>query len=167
MKESFSAPASVGSDFAIRRITDARDLDTIAAWMQQWWGDREGYAPEAVRASMARGLNADRLPQTFGLYHRVRLIGMYQFTMEDLFVRPDLYPWLANVWIEPAYRGRGLGRLLLGTVPANARAAGLSELYLFTEHTGLYEKLGWTFLEPVDTFLEPRLQNLYRLTVEE
>ena len=50
----------------------------------------------------------------------------------------------------------------------NARAAGLTELYLYTTHAGLYEKFGWTFLEEVDTFREesPK-ERLYRLSLSE
>ena len=60
--------------------------------------------------------------------------------------------------------GRGICAALLRTVPENARAAGLCELYLYTVHAGLYEKFGWTFLEQVDTFRpDSPKQRLYRL----
>jgi len=41
---------------------------------------------------MAHSLNEVRLPQTFGLFDGERLIGMYQFTLSDMFHRPDVYP---------------------------------------------------------------------------
>ena len=83
--------------------------------------------------------------------------------MEDLFSRPDIYPWLANVYIDKAYRAYGYGRVLLNSVKKTAEKAGLKELYLFTTHEGLYEKFGWDFIQEIDTFLEPRTQRLYRL----
>lgn len=101
---------------------------------------------------------------TFGLYLQGKLIGMYQFTNSDLFVRPDVYPWLANVWLDPAYRGRGYGRRMLATVEEHAKTyLRAPELYLFTQHTGLYEKFGWRFAGEIDTHLAPRMQRLYRL----
>jgi len=89
-------------------------------------------------------------------------VGMYQFTNGDLFPRPDLYPWLANLYIDPACRGAGLGRFLIESVRRHATNAGLKELYLFTTHSGLYEKFGWTLVQEIDTFLEPRIQRLYK-----
>ena len=93
-------------DLAVLRITDEADIEKITDWMYAWWGVREGYTREAVRESMRHSLHDDRLPQTFGLYRNGTLIGMYQFTAGDLFVRPDIYPWLANVYLDAAYRGR-------------------------------------------------------------
>lgn len=149
----------------VRRITDDADLDLMTRWMYEWWGTAEGFTQEAVRACMARSLQTERLPQTFGLYLQGELIGMYQFTMSDLFVRPDVYPWLANVYIAPAHRGAGYGRILLGSVRENAAALGLPELFLFTAHQGLYERYGWAFIGMTDTHLTPRQQRLYRLRI--
>ena len=150
----------------IKRITDAADIETLTGRMYAWWGEREGYTREAVRESMLHSLNTDRLPMTFGMYLNGRLIGSYQFTMNDLFVRPDLYPWLANVFLDPAYRKRGFGRRMLETVRENAEAYLYApELYLFTTHIGLYEKFGWQFVQEIDTHLAPRMQRLYRLAL--
>lgn len=132
-------------------------------WMYAWWGQAEGYSYEAVRTSMAYSLQEQCLPQTYGLFEGDKLIGMYQFTNGDLFPRPDLYPWLANLYIEKSYRGTGVGRFLIESVRDCAAKAGLKELYLFTTHNGLYEKFGWTFVQEIDTFLEPRMQRLYKI----
>ena len=112
---------------------------------------------------MFHSLQEKRLPQTYGLFLDETLIGMCQFTMGDLFSRPDIYPWLANVYIDKVYRSCGYGRFLLNSVRKTAEKAGLKELYLFTTHEGLYEKFGWDFIQEIDTFLEPRTQCLYRL----
>ena len=151
----------------VRKITEKKDLDLMTDWMYGWWGKTEGYRYDAVYACMLHSLQETRLPQTYGLFFNDRLIGMCQFTMEDLFVRSEIYPWLANVYIEKDYRGSGLGRFLLNSVKESAAAAGLEELYLFTVHNGFYEKFGWTFVQEIDTFLEPRIQRLYRLETSE
>ena len=151
-------------ELQVRKITDNAELDKITGWMYRWWGEREGYAYEAVYSYMAHSLNAHRLPQTYGLYLEGRLIGMYQFTYEDLFARPDIYPWLANVYIAPEHRGAGYGGYLLSTVKENgAKNLREGELFLFTSHKGLYEKFGWEYAGEIDTFLEPKKQRLYRL----
>lgn len=151
-------------ELQMRKITDDSQLDKITGWMYGWWGEKEGYAYEAVHSYMVHSLNDRRLPQTYGLYLGDELIGMYQFTYEDLFARPDIYPWLANVYIEPGHRNKGYGGYMLRSVKENA-AANLreSELFLFTAHEGLYEKYGWEYAGEIDAFLEPNKQRLYRL----
>lgn len=151
--------------FSVRKITDDAHLDKMTDWMYEWWGRAEGYCYEAVRTYMAYSLQDQRLPQTYGLFRDGELIGMYQLTNGDLFPRPDLYPWLANVYIEKNCRAEGCGRFLLESVREHAAKAGLKELYLYTTHHGLYERFGWTFVQEVDTFLETRVQRLYKLEI--
>ena len=154
-------------ELRIAKITDDSQLEKITGWMYGWWGEAEGYAYDAVRSYMAHSLNDVRLPQTYGLYLGEELIGMYQFTYGDLFARPDIYPWLANVYVDKAYRNKGYGGYLLGSVRENARKnLRESELYLFTVHQGLYEKYGWEQTGETDTFLEPHRQRLYRLALD-
>lgn len=153
-------------ELTVKKITDTAFLGLITDWMYSWWGEEEGYSREAVRVCMAHSLNENGLPQTFGLFSDEELIGMFQFTYSDLFVRPDIYPWLANVYIDPRFRGRGHGRKLLLSVPDRALAAGLDELNLFTETKGLYEKFGWRFMGEFDSFLKPRMRRLYKLELK-
>ena len=145
-------------------------FEAVYDWNYRWWGNRDGISPQEVRCTLIHSLNrGDRLPQTFVAVENGRALGMYQLSMiDDLYCRPDLYPWLIDVYVAEPFRGRGVGRALLETVPMNARAAGLTELYLYTTHAGLYEKFGWTFLEEVDTFREesPK-ERLYRLSLSE
>ena len=145
-------------------------FEAVYDWNYRWWGKRDGISPQEVRCTLIHSLNrGDRLPQTFVAVEDERALGMYQLSMiDDLYCRPDLYPWLIDVYVAEPFRGRGVGRALLETVPMNARAAGLTELYLYTTHAGLYEKFGWTFLEEVDTFREesPK-ERLYRLSLSE
>ena len=152
-------------ELTVRRITDAADLDKMTAWMYEWWGRADRRPAEAVRAFMAHSLQAVRLPATYGLYRDGCLVGMYQFTLEDLFVRPDIYPWLANVYIDPAERGKGCGRALLESVKRCAAEAGLKEIFLYTHHANLYDKFGWEYLGEIDTGTEPRIQHLYRMEI--
>lgn len=141
-------------------------VETMTEWMYGWWGEREGYTREAVRPYVQNSCQP-RLPCTFGLFADGQLLGMYQLRLEDLFVRPDLYPWLANVYLEPSARGRGLGGLMLSSVRDYAqRLSNFPQLYLYTAHQGLYEKHGWSFAGEIDTHLpQRRIQWLYRLSL--
>ena len=93
---------------------------------------------------------------------------MYQITMsDDLVSRPDIYPWLVNVYVDEKYREKKLCRKLMNTVKENAKKVNLTELYLYTKHIGLYEKLDWEFVEEVNNFKsDSPIERLYRLDIQ-
>jgi len=156
----------------VRKILTTDDdikeiLEIITFWMYNWWGKREAYDFNAVKSYVSHSFQDKRLPQTYGLFLDKKIIGMYQLTHEDLFARPDIYPWLANVYIAEEYRKKGYGKILLETIKTNAQAnLFYEELFLYTTHVGLYEKYGWEFVYMIDTFQqEDNMQRLYRLSL--
>lgn len=153
-----------------RQITqiDNDNLEIMANWMYEWWGKEEGYTYDGVKCYMGHSFQKDRLPKTYGLFHNGRIVGMFQFTYEDLEVRPDIYPWLANLYVDEKYRNKGIARILLQKVKEIAKSStNFNELYLFTKHIGLYEKFGWEYISELDTHIKtPRIQRLYRLTLK-
>lgn len=152
----------------IIRLTDPNSpyFAAVYDWNYRWWAVRDGISPEETRVTLAHSLCVGtRLPQTFVAAEDGKAVGMYQLSMiDDLYSRPDLYPWLIDVYVAPEARGRGVCAAMLATVPQNARAAGLNELYLYTAHVGLYERFGWRFVETVQTFRpDSPTERLYRL----
>lgn len=147
---------------------DYNTLNIITEWMYNWWGKKDGLTFEEVKCFMEHSLQEDRLPQTYGIFVENEIAGIYQFAYEDLSIRPDIYPWLANVYIEEKYRGRGLGRKMIETVKKNAKdKLSFSEIYLYTKYKGLYEKFGWEYVSEFDTYRkEPRIQGLYKLELK-
>lgn len=154
------------SEFEILQITDKASpyLSPICAWMMGWWGQQEGFSMEKMYAYIQHSLCEDRIPQTFLLLYQQIPVGMYQFSMADIDVRPDIYPWLINIYIDKAYRGQGLLNVLMASAREKALNLGLKRLYLFTKHTSLYERYGWVLVEEFETFLKARdIQRLYCL----
>lgn len=145
--------------------TDEKTLEKMTSWMYEWWGKDEDFSPDAVACYLKHGMQENRLPQTYGIFLGQDIIGMYQFLYDDLTVRPDIYPWLANVYVEEKYRGIGFGKILMENIKRTAQEdIDFDEIYLYTEHFGLYEKFGWEFVSEIDTFLDgKRIQRLYRL----
>lgn len=143
-------------------------FEKICEWNYHWWGIRDGKNYEEVRCNLEHSLNTVRLPQTFVALIDDEPAGMYQLSMcEDLHSRPDLYPWLINVYVEERFRGKNVCRAMMNTVNENAKKANLHELYLYTKHIGLYEKFGWQFVEEVKTFREDSpVERLYRLEIK-
>ena len=142
-------------------------FEKLVSWNYEWWGKKTGKSIDAVRCYMAHSVNAEKLPQTFVAIDNGEAVGMYQLSMnDDLFGRPDVYPWLINVYVDEAHRGKQICRILMETVLENAKKTGIETLYLYTSHVGLYEKFGWEFLEFVDTFeTGAEKERLYRLAI--
>jgi len=69
----------------------------------------------------------------------------------DLDERPDLTPWLADVFVEPSARGRGhASRRLISAVEQEARAASIPTLWLYTiAAERIYARAGWQTVETV------------------
>ncbi len=151
----------------IVRLTDKNSpvFEKVVLWNYNWWGSPSGKSLDEVRCTLEHSLMTERLPQTFVAIENGEALGMYQLSMhDDLAGRPDIYPWLINVYVDEKFRGRGVCAEMMKTVEENARKAKLSELYLYTKHIGLYEKYGWEFIEYVKTFDEASpIERLYKL----
>lgn len=151
----------------IKKITEINEdnLNKITGWMYEWWGKDEMHTLEEVKKFIKHSLQGNGLPQTYGAFINSEIIGMYQFSYADLFVRPDIYPWLANVYVDKKYRNTGICRKLMESVKENAHNNIKSnELWLYTKHVNLYEKFGWKYISDIDTYnKEQRIQRLYKL----
>jgi GNAT superfamily N-acetyltransferase len=60
----------------------------------------------------------------------------------------DVSPWLAGLFVVPAYRRKGAGAVLVRAIEDQARRRGFARLYLYTTAvSGFYAKLGWAMLD--------------------
>ena len=97
-------------------------------------------------------LRDDRFHERYGARSRVllltegeRLLAFCTYAERDEIADPSLTPWAGFVYTFPEARGkRRMGKLLEHAYRL-AKADGHSYLYLSTDHTGLYEKYGFTF----------------------
>lgn len=126
-------------------------LNLTTEWMFNWWGIEGKYSYNDVFTYMTNSFNESKLPQTYLLFLGDTIIGMYQFTYRDLFIRPDIYPWVANLYIDKRYRGQGYGRILIESVKNQARNnTDFDKLFLYSNHDNLYERFGWKCIDIVD-----------------
>lgn len=125
-----------------------RRLDAVAQcarWAFETWGSCRVDGPEAAAALWRRELADDGLPWRWAALSRDdEVLGMASLVTHDLAARPDLSPWLADVYVAPAHRRRGIASQLVATVEAAAAAHGVATLYLHTATAeDLYVRLGW------------------------
>ena len=59
----------------------------------------------------------------------------------------SLFPWIGFVYTFPEYRGRRLMGILISHAIEEAKKQGAERVYICTDHAGLYEKYGFTYMK--------------------
>ena len=90
-----------------------------------------------------------------------KIIGGMGVIENDFHDRKDLAPNVCAVYVEEAYRCRGIAGQMLGFVCDDMEKQGIDTLYLLTDHTGFYERYGWEFLCMVQGDGEPEPTRMY------
>jgi GNAT superfamily N-acetyltransferase len=94
----------------------------------------------------------------FGLYHKQQQIGFARLVTDKA-----TFAYLADVFIVPQYRGRGLSRWLIETIHAHSELQTLRRWMLGTRDAhGLYKKFGWTSLAEPERFMQKHNPNVYQ-----
>lgn len=90
-----------------------------------------------------------------------RIVGGMGVIENDFHDRKDLAPNVCAVYTEKDHRCRGIAGRLLGMVVADMKSKGIAPIYLVTDHTGFYERYGWTFLCMVQGEGESHMSRMY------
>ena len=145
--------------YKIITLQDRPELaDSAAGWFHEKWG----VPLEAYQESMAECLKREGpVPQWYLAEENGRFVGGLGVIENDFHDRKDLAPNVCAVYTEPDCRGRGIAGALLRFVCADMKARGIDTLYLVTDHTGFYERYGWTFHCMAQGDGEPEMTRLY------
>lgn len=142
---------------------------TIAKWLYDEWMKDEGYLFEEVLSYVKYHQTNDQAPAMFGMFLNGKIIGTYTLGFFDLTARPDIFPWLENVYVDKEYRKKGYGSFMMQTVKENAKRLlkDYDKIHLYTKIEGFYEKFGWQKVCDVDTISKnPRIQKIYCLNLK-
>lgn len=75
------------------------------------------------------------------------LISFGTLTQKDCIEDNSMYPWIGFIYTKPQYRGHRYSQMIINKMLADATEQGYLCVYLASEHIGLYEKYGFTYLE--------------------
>lgn len=126
-------------------------IPTLAAWHHAMWSHLNPGDTEAERAERLR-LHTGRpgIPTTLIALEGETLLGSASLVQNDLTSQPQLTPFLASVYVAPAYRKQGIASALVRRMRDEVTQLGLPQFYLITpDQQQLYAQLGWRELEQV------------------
>lgn len=130
--------------YRIAAVSDRPELAPIVAhWrVDTFFKEPGGYTVEEMTALILAPPVGPS--ETFVLFDHDQPVGTAGLVRSDLDTRPDLTPWLAGVFVQPAFRGRGYATALIRRVEAFAVAASVPVLWLYTSTAEpFYVRLGW------------------------
>jgi len=119
-------------------------LETVTDWLTNAFGadNSRPFFATILRASLSEA----EFPLTWVALEGDRVAGTVGLWRCDLISRQDLFPWLAALYVDESYRGRGLSGELQQTVIAECQRRGYPDLYLYSECAEYYERFGWRYI---------------------
>lgn len=116
-------------------VDDALMSASVTGWLDAEW--------PGSAANLARG------DARWVACHDGRPVGMAGIAGQEDPLSCALLPCLVELYVAPAWRGRGIGRLLCRHVMAQARVRGLPALWLFTrDRQAWFQAQGWGEVTP-------------------
>ncbi len=144
-------------DVSVKLLCETREsAKIIATWcfteFEEANRDFDLYSVnEYERDLLTNYTHCDRIPLTLvALTTDGIACGTISLDTNDLNSHLHLSPWMASLYVAPAFRGRGIATLLMCKLKAIAIILKISTLYLWTtqHHQNLYIKHGWITLTP-------------------
>lgn len=83
----------------------------------------------------------------FLLTHGEELVSFATLTAQDCVDDKTMTPWIGFVHTAPEYRGSRRAGLVIDHACAQAAMQGAKQVYIATDHMGVYEKYGFSYVE--------------------
>lgn len=137
-------------EFTVTDRMEDLDIEVIHGFLHQSY-----WAKGIPRATVERAV---RNSLCFGIYHPGGQIGFGRAITDR-----TTFAYLADVFVLPGFRGRGLGKWLIACILAHPELQGLRRWLLATSDAhGMYRKNGFSPLKKPENFMEIGVLNLYQ-----
>jgi GNAT superfamily N-acetyltransferase len=136
-------------DFLISTDKNRIDIDYVHAFLtNSYW------AKNIPRSTVQRCVDG---ALCFGVYHGDKQVGFARVITDAA-----SFAYLADVFIDKNYRGKGLSRWLMEIILAHPSLQGLRRFLLGTRDAhGLYEKMGFKRVENVEPWMQIHNPEVY------
>ena len=130
-------------------LSNHRDaIPGIADWFHNEWSCR---CPDRTRDDFEEIIRtraiSHGIPFALVAVNSSGVIGTVSLKIHDMVVRTGLGPWLAGLYVDAQWRGRGVGRRLVEAMEKTAAEMGFGEVFLYTSGAEqFYFRLGWRIM---------------------
>lgn len=140
--------------FAITTETSFFNVEFIHAFLSKsYWA--ENIPLETVQRSIDHSL-------CFGVFHLGKQIGFARMITDK-----STFGYLADVFIDEAYRGQGLSKWLMEEIVAHPDLQGLRRIMLATrDANGLYEQFGFSPLSFPERWMQIHQPDIYKKAID-
>lgn len=140
----------IHNEYLISTDRSKIDVDAVHHFLtRSYWA--EGIAKDVVERSINNSL-------CFGLYHRERLAGFARVVSDYA-----TFAYLADVFIIPEERGRGLSKWLIKVIIEHPQLQGLRRFTLATRDAhDLYTKFGFNLLDKPERWMHRNDPDVYK-----
>ena len=131
----------------IKNLEERSDLVPLAAqWVHKQWAWLTGRTSEETLQRFD-GRQSERLPVNLIALGDGELLGVASLRpYDDVVPIRNLTPWVTNVFVSPAARGRGVATALVDAICDVARSNGWNKVWLATDdQQSLYLRCGFEF----------------------
>ena len=77
------------------------------------------------------------------------IVGIVTIMKSDYYPLPDIYPWVSTLFVSEEYRGHRISKKLIDFANDYAKGIGFDRTYIPSEHMGLYEKYGYSYIKDI------------------
>jgi len=140
----------MSGDFTISKLTDRPEFfDDVADRIWRAWWQPHGVPLAYITERLKENVAGKPMPRAFVAHEGTTFAGTASVIASDLDERPQYTPWVAAVWVEPGFRSRRIGRILIAHAANHALSTGAPRVYLTARpaRRSLYEGLGWKMVE--------------------
>lgn len=131
------------------KIIEFFSTDNKEYWLSKMkecdWGAGQ-YLEKLLREEKLKQLVGDST-KVLMLADGENLVSFCTFAEKDDIQPTDLTPWIGWLYTFPAYRGKRYAGKLLSHAEVLAEEDGIKNIYISTNHVGLYEKYGYEFFQ--------------------
>ncbi|HYH16582.1 MAG TPA: GNAT family N-acetyltransferase, partial [Flavisolibacter sp.] len=140
----------IRDDYCITTDKEKIDVDYTRQFLSQtYWA--EGIPKTVVEKSIRGSL-------CFAVFHQQQQVGFARVISDEA-----TFAYLADVFIDPAYRGQGLSRWLMEVITTYPTLQGLRRFLLATRDAhGLYEKFGFQPIPSTTPWMQVHRPGIYR-----
>ena len=140
-------------------------IEILSNWFYNWWGKNESWSYEKVYNYVKNSTSKKSIPKTFIYVEDGTLKGVCMVSFHDADVRPDIYPWLINVYVDKPYRLQGIGKTLISYAIDYLSKNNYKEVYVYTLIKTLYEKFNFKKIDEIKTFDDDLTYDLLKLEI--